>query len=576
VTRVRLLPGDGRARQRGSILSSLLIIVAFLSILVGALMTELTNSFLISRTLVARMQHEATLTSAVELGIGQLHSGVVPPVCARDARGPWFVTLNNSPAAVTETCMAIVPDLEGLLSPGAFNVDGLHDKVAGRDQYIVGDSSGRLRAYAFGQMVPAWSVAIGGPLTATPLSMLDEAGSAVLFVPEAMAGSGCGGHCVASFDDDGSAPSFQCSMPASSIVNTTPAAEVSATGSRNFPDYVFFGASGTAGRLYVYDAAATSRCAQLTSAALGGGAVGAPLVFPGTVTSDHNITTTRDEIFVLVSDGSNTSLEHWRYTETVDEASSTTFSLNQVDSLFLTNQIGGHAAGYSINSTLPVSGANLTLALAGVSGGMATVRISVGSGPSYTASLVASTMLPGGVSRPPYWCHCPGQDLIGVGSTNGVLYVLNTGLAVQWSYDGQADGRPAINSTPQADSNGDWYFGANDGYVYDVEIPITGQQMFKAARFGPGGAILSSPIVGGADDGCTPGACVYFASSSAGSYFARIGGTRIIDLRACISSASGATSCAANPRLWARVEIGSAAILGGRGVYVQGWSYYSP
>jgi hypothetical protein len=200
----------------------------------------------------------------------------------------------------------------------------------------------------------------------------------------------------------------------------------------------------------------------------------------------------------------------------------------------------------------------------------------VGSGPTYTPSTAGTISLTGGITHSPYWCHCPGnQNLIGVGTTNGYLYVLNNALAVQWTYDGQPDGWPAINTTPMADANGDWYFGASDGSVYDVEIPVSGPQMFKAAKFGPGGAIGSSPVVGM----CSTGPCLYFGStgsSAAGSYFARLGTTRVIDLQACVTSASGSTSCAANPRLWARVEIGSPAIVGSRGIYVQGWSYYSP
>jgi hypothetical protein len=576
VTRLRLLLADRARRQRGSILSSVLIIVAFLSILIGALMTELTTSFLISRTQVNRMQNEATVTSAVELGIQHLQSGAVPPVCAHDGRGPWFVTLNSSSAAVTQKCQAIIPDLATGLASGAFTVDGVHATTAGQDRYLVSDSSGLLRAYPFGETAPSWSEAIGGAPTGALLPKTDPSGSSVLLIPAAIAGSGCGGSCVALFNDPGGPPSFRCSMPASSAVTTTPAAEVSASGSPNFPGYTFFAGSGTAGRLYVYDAAAGGDCAQLASAALGGGADGAPLVFPGTV-SRREITTINDEIFVLVSNGNNTYLEHWRYTVTMDEQGNTTSGLSQVgSSLFLTNQVGGGAVGYAISSTVPVSGANLTLAMVGASGRVGTVRIAVRSGPSYTMSTLASVALPGGASRPPYWCHCPGQDLIGVGSTNGDLYLLNPGLAVQSSYNGQPDGAPAINTTPVADANGDWYFGANDGYVYDVEIPTNGPQMFKAARFGPGGDILSSPVEGGAADGCGSGPCVYFASSTAGSYFARLGGTRIIDLQACISSASGSTSCAVNPRLWARVEVGSPAVVGGSGVYVQGWSYYSP
>lgn len=577
MSRLRALLADRKRRQRGSILSSVLIIVAFLSILVGALMTELTSAFLISRTLVTRVQNEATVSSAVELGIHQLQGGTVPPVCARDGRGPWFLTLNGSPAAVTQACTAIVPDVATGLASGTFMVDGVHDTTAGQDRYLVSDSTGRLRAYAFGKTTPSWSVAIGGAPTAALLPLVDEDGSAVLLIPAAMAGAGCASHCVASFSNGGGAPSFHCSMPASTTVTTTPATEVSASGSPNFPDYAFFGGSGTAGMLYAYDAAADRACAQLASAALGGGAAGAPLIFPGTVTSKNQLTTTNDEIFVLVSDGSNTNLEHWRFTETVDDLGNTTRSLSQVgNSLLLTMQVGGRAVGYAINSTVPASGANLTLAIAGTAGRVATVRIAVRSGPSYTMSIGASGALPGTASRPPYWCHCPGQDLIGVGSTNGDLYLLDTGLALKWSYDGQPDGWPAINTTPAADANGDWYFGANDGYVYDVEIPASGPTMFKAARFGPGGAILSSPVVGGDTAGCSSGPCVYFASSTAGIYFARLGGTRIIDLRACVSSASASITCAANPRLWARVEVGSPAIVGGRGVYVQGWSYYSP
>jgi len=131
-------------------------------------------------------------------------------------------------------------------------------------------------------------------------------------------------------------------------------------------------------------------------------------------------------------------------------------------------------------------------------------------------------------------------------------------------------------SRPAPDVNGDWYFGAADGYVYDVEIPLSGLQMFKAARFGPGGQIRSSPVVGGASDGCGPGPCMYFGSSSAGLFFVALGSTRVIDLRACISTGANSTTCYANPRLWARVEVGPASVVGGTGVSVQGWSYYSP
>jgi hypothetical protein len=573
VKRFKVQLTDRRSRQRGSILSAILIIVAFLSILVGALMTELTNSFLISQTLVDRQQREATVTSAVELGVHQLQTSSVPMVCARDARGPWFLNLNGSSAAVTETCTAIVPDLTSGLAPGAFSVNGVHDTTFGRDQYLVGDSAGRLNAYGFGQTSPAWSISTAGGLTGSPLPMVDDDGAPLLLVPSAIAGSSCGGHCVASFRNGGAAPSFHCSMPASTTVTSSPAAETTATSSKNFPDYVFFGGAGAGGELYVYDGASDHTCGQLTSAALGGGAVGAPVVFPGTKPSSS---TKNDEVFVLVSDGSRTALQHWRYTESVDSSGNVTATLTVVGVLTLTAQVGGSASGYAISSLVPLVGSSILLPVAGSTGGLALVRITVGNGPAYSMSLVGAVALPGAVSQAPHWCQCPGQNLIGVGSTNGSLYLLNTSLAVLWTYDGAADGRPAINSSPTADAAGEWYFGADDGYVYDVEIPASGQQMFKAARFGPGGAIRSSAIVGGPADGCASTVCVYFASTTSGAFFAQIGTVRIIDLRACISTGAGSTSCMANPRLWARVEVGPAAFVGGSGVYVQGWSYYSP
>jgi hypothetical protein len=580
VARLKLLLGDRRRRQRGSILSSVLIIVAFLSILIGAVMTELTSSFLIARNLVNRMQVEATATSAVELAIQQLQGGPVPPVCAQDSRGPWFLTLNGSPAAVTQTCHEIVPDLLTPLDMGAFTVDGVHDTVAGRNRYLITGASGVLRSYVFGQVAPSWSVAIGGPPTAAPLSMVGSAGSVVLLIPVAMAGPGCGGHCVALFNDGGGTPTFRCAMPAFTPVTSTPAAEISAAGSPNFPDYAFFGTSGAAGKLYVYDANARGSCQQLGSAALGGAAVGAPLVFPGPVDSKGKDTRIDDEIFVVVTDSNSTDLQHWRYTEETQSCNGpsgcgpvTTTSLTLVTTLSLTAAVGANVTGYAISSNVPANGANLSLVVASATGRLSTARIAVRSGPSYTMFPGAAAALPGGVSHAPYWCHCPGgQNLIGVGTTNGFLYVLTSTLAVQWSYDGKPDGWPAINTTPMADANGDWYFGASDGSVYDVEIPMSGPQMFKAAKFGPGGAIGSSPIVGS----CFSGPCLYFGSTTAGSYFARLGTTRVLDVQACVTSAAGSTNCAVNPRLWARVEVGSSVVVGGRGVYVQGWSYYSP
>jgi hypothetical protein len=566
---IRRVLGDRKRRQRGSVLSSVLIIVAFLSILVGGLMTELTSSFLASRVVVTRVAREATVTSAMELGISQLQNRSVPPNCARDTIPVSSLTLNGNPASVTPTCSAIVPDLTAALAPGAYAVDGIHDTTAGRDRYLVGDSAGRLYSYTFGQTLAAWSISLGGALTATPLTKSDSNGAVDLLIPSAGTGGTCAGHCVSLFADSGGTPSFRCSMAASGPVTGQPAAEVTAGGDTFFPDYVFFGDSS--GRVYAYSATIDGGCQQLaTWTSAGSRVVGAPLVFPGTVTRQSQETTTTDEIFVLTTNGTSTVLHELLYSEDTD--GDTTLSEDDTQNL----AVGGNAVGYDTSSNVPAAGSTISVAVAGATGRLAIGLIQVrssNSGASYSISAGPTGQVAGAVGRSPYWCHCPGQDLIGVGSTNGSLYLLNTGLsAVKWIYDGSADGRPAINTTPAADVNGDWYFGADDGSTYDVEIPGSGTQMFKAAAFGPGGAIRSSPVVGGASDGCSSGPCLYFASSSSGGYFVRLGATRIVDLRACI----GPPTCATNPRLWARVEVGLPAVVGSRGVYVQGWSYYSP
>jgi len=71
---VRELLGDRKRAQRGSVLSGVLIIVAFLAIIAGALMTELSTNLLLSRALVHRVANEATLNSAMELALDKLQS----------------------------------------------------------------------------------------------------------------------------------------------------------------------------------------------------------------------------------------------------------------------------------------------------------------------------------------------------------------------------------------------------------------------------------------------------------------------------------------------------------------------
>jgi hypothetical protein len=549
------------------VLSAVLIIVIFLAIMIGALLTELTDSFALSRDLVSKVNTEATVTSAVELAINQLQGGPVPPICAQDTSNnplppraeSWTLTLNGHPAAVSQTCNAIVPEVATGLAAGSFYVDGIHDTVAGRNRYLVGDAN-QLWAYPFGSTMPSWAISLAGGATAPPLTATDPNGSIDILAP-------AGNNVVVFNERSGGTPVPSCNLA------TTGTVSASAAVGANFQGYAFIGDTG---RLYVYDARAGGACAWRASVSLTGSVAAAPLVFPGSVTSQSQTSSVSDEIFLLVTSASSTSLQHWTYTESTTDCNGngkggcdggqrtvTTYNLTRNSSLALS---GYNAVGYGLSA----STAPLSLAVATASGRLDVTQI--GSGPSYLMSSVVSVMLPNGsaAGRAPFWCHCPGPnpDLIGVGATNGFLYLFNTGLNLAYSYDGQQP----INTTPMADANGDWYFGANDGSVYDVEIPLSGTQMFKAAKFGPGGSIASSPIVGS----CPAGPCLYFASSSSGSYFVRIGSTRISDLRACITSGSGSTACAGNPRLWTRVQVGPAAIWGNLGVYVQGWSYYSP
>jgi hypothetical protein len=564
---LRAMVADRRSRQRGSVLSGLLIIVAMLAILIGALMTELSSSFLLSRTLSVRVQREATVNSAMELGIHSLQARSVPAVCATDTSGPYPLSskVNGIWATVTRaTCSAIVADQTANLATGNYPLDGIRDSY--RNAYLVADSLGRLRSYVFGQASPSWTVALGGspsgPATTTSRSLM---------VPVNKSASDCNGHCVAFYDFGGGTPSFRCNLRASALVTAGAAVEVPVGGRSRFPNYVFFATPN--GVLYVYDPT-SSGCPMLATASAGGGIAGPLLVFAGT----RSGSTTSDDIFAVVTDSTRTRLTHWIYSEAPGDCQGqcdgggqgTTISLTQAPNP-ITIPIGATAIGYDTSANAPATNLPLDLVIAAAGGRIATARISVaisGQRMTYSEANLVNASLGVPLARAPYWCHC-GPDLIGVGSTNGRLMLLSTGLAIVHQYTGSAP----INTTPIADASGDWYFGADDGNVYDVEVAGANvQALFLAAKFSPGtGAIRSSPI----ENACGSARCVYFGYGAAGTYLVLIGDTRQIDMQACVTSASGSSTCSANPQLWAQVTVGKGAS-GGHGVSVQGWSYYSP
>jgi hypothetical protein len=556
------------------VLSAVLIMVVFLSILGGALMGELSSAFLVTHSQAGRIATEASLDSSTAYGIGSLEQRSVPVHCVTDQPSPSTTTLNGMSTASASICRAIVPDVVAGLAGGTSAVDGTLDTVAGRNRYLITDSGGTLRAYQFGQSAESWARNLGGPQTG-PLLSTNAGGSAALLIPAANPGSGCSGHCVALFNSAGVVPSFRCSMPASTAVSAQPAVETPVGGKVNFPDYAFIGSSGAQGRLYVYDASPNGSCEPKQSASLGGTAVGAPLVFPGSNRQDE----VSDDVFVLVTSGAGTTLQHWSYTETTqhgsDEGGGTSISLDRLASLNV--NVGAGAIGYSADLTALSSKAPIMLAIASASGRLALARISV-SGSNYSMSLTLNRSLPNGAAtnRSPYWCttRCGGTDLIGVGGSNGTLYLLNASLNVAFTYT--EAGLAAINTTPIADANGDWYFGDDNGFVYDVELPAQGTQMFKAASFGPGAQnqIRSSPYVG-SPGGCSGCIAMYFGAAGNGgrAYFAQIGKIRVMDVTSCLTSGAKSTTCSGAARLWTRVEVGDPQYVGGQGVNTVGWAY---
>ena len=100
---------DRRRRQRGSVLSGVLIIVAMLAILIGALMTQLSSAFQLSRIAATRVATEATVNSAVELAIENLQNSSVPPVCVSDALPPEIVEVLPLPNVLTPKSKFQVP-----------------------------------------------------------------------------------------------------------------------------------------------------------------------------------------------------------------------------------------------------------------------------------------------------------------------------------------------------------------------------------------------------------------------------------------------------------------------------------
>lgn len=561
---LRALLADRRRSQRGSVLSGVLILTAFLAIISGALMTELSTNFLLSNALVNRVGTEATVNSAMELALNQLENTPLTNGCpgaipATPLPGP--LTLNGRTAAVSYvSCWPTVrekPNFASIASPAAFNVDGTHSVIpgTGQDLYVIGDSGGTIYSYQFGQSTAIWSRNMQGTITGPALAMQDAACQGGPPCPDTGGaggvnadisylvpitgggGSGCTAKaCVELLGQDvPKPPDVLCHMAATATVTSRPAAGVA------FPQVAYFGDSG--GTLYAYDATEFS-CSNSGPATLMAiqTTPGKAAIIAGPIVFKNN---NRDEVYIVTSNGSTSQLLDYPYSQT-GFASSPSESLT----LPYPNPVGIALEKTSVPARVAVTFAG---------GGVAIVQIDS----NYDPRFVTKTALGTGIADAPSWCSCPGGQQIGVAGVNGTLYVLDTNLNTVAS---SAGGSP-IRTTPASDQVGEWFFGADDGYLREVQQTPGQPTLVEVAKYGSLGTVSSSVQVAG----CPAGICVYLGSSS-NAYIVSLD-ARDAKLTACLSSTPPACS-GANPRLWAQVEVGSAG--GPQTVHVQGWSYYSP
>ncbi len=529
---IRAILKDRKRSQRGSVLSGVLIITAFLAIIAGGLMTELSSSFLLSRAQMHRVDNEATVNSAVEVTLDQLQRASINSGCP----SPGPATINSQTAVATYlSCHPTVdsrsPQYRLIATSAPFTVEGTHAVVAspGGDEYLIGDSAGNFFRFAFGRTTP-WELALGGRVMGPALATPD--GTTILVPvsgPTAPGSPGCGaaGTCVAAID--WGQRNLDCYIPSSAPVTSRPAAGI------NFATLAYFGDSN--GTLIAYDTASED-CVADASVSLSQAVVAGPVVFPGPVTKSSRA----DEVYVVTSDLTGSHLEHYEYA--IDKRGQT--SLNFIENRSLSAaQVSGLAADEGT--------ARIAITFAG--GAVEMIQLQ-----SPGMPVLAQANLPSGIASDPFWCHCPGpSDVIGVGGQNGTLYLLSTSLAVNTSI---SVGAP-ISTSPAADGAGDWFVAADNGNLNEVPaIPAAP----TLVTIGPGqlGRIQSSVQVGP----CGAWICAYLGSSNSKAY------TVQFDARDVVLSASITSSPAANPHLWASFEIGSSSRA--QTVHVQGWSYYSP
>lgn len=530
---------DTRRSQHGGVLSGVLIITAFVAILAGALMTELSGHLVLSDVLINQARNEATMNSAAELAISQLQSTKLDAPCP----APAGATLNQlSAAAVYTSCWATVREPQKVVPVGGsgqqFNVDGTHVRANGLDDYLAGDRGGTVYDVPFGWSSPRWILSLGGTVTATPLAIPMPGSQNQLLDVVPFAGAGCSGpaNClIVRLDTAGSSspPAARCLIPATGgVIASQPAASPTQAGLVYYGDGTLLEANDVSGGGSGCDSESSATIPNSQQVTAG------PIAYRCTSGCGNR----PDIVYAVAGDAGSSRLLHFEY--------STNGSLNYVDSLALP---WPNASGLAVSSSnLP---ANVAITFAG--GGIALVHVTQTGG----MSLTASTSIAATIMDAPYWCRsCAGSGLIGVGGEDGGLHLYDTTLAPYAVYFAGAD----IKTAPQADGAGNWYFGASDGQVHEVQV--RGGQAVQVDSFGstgqPGGAVQ----VGS----CPIGLCIYLGADTH-IYLVPLDARRAV-ISACVSSAFPSCS-GTNPRLWASVEVGT--IASPQTVHIEGWSYYS-
>lgn len=542
------LLGDRRRSQRGSVLTGVLIITAFVAIIAGALMTELSTNFLLSRAMVHRTSNQATVNSELELAISKLSGQPIYQGCP----GLPQASLNGSTAAATYvTCGPTIDSRRNssavtrLAASASITVDGT---LTSQNGYVVGDSSGDAYQYSAGALS---RYHIGGSVSGPPQVMPADGTLTVPVVnPTVPADVGCPTRtCVAVFDPSDTTP--ECYLSATASVLGRPAAGINNRG------YTFFAASDAS--LYAYytwgGQCTFAGRVQLTQPGFPPlSTVASVAVFAGPT----GATFSADEVFVGVTDGSSSWLQQLEFRQNCRSRNGQCgggFNGGAFTWFQTWGLVPGRAVGGSFDSTtLPAR-----LAVSFTNGDVEILQVQSG-----VVTPTGSWQLPTGLSGTPAWCCRAAPNRIGVGGQNGRFYVLDAGLAgIAATYNLGA----AINSTASVDGGGDWFVGADDGNVWEIPAiqaaPTTwsfGQNAF--------GSVRSSVQVAS----CGGSVCAYLGASNGGAYVVQLD-TRQVVMWACIGPAT--TSCTGeNPRLWAAMQVGSLSSV--NAVHISVWSYYSP